>query len=99
MQCIKFAECQKINVLRDKDILESQFVDGVNLICGACEQDKPEKAVVTLEIELRPETITDRINDGCDLQTIKDQILKEVRNLVKSGVFVYDLNDIKVEVK
>ena len=36
--CAKIDDCPKINMLRDKDMLDFQFADAVRDVCGRCDE-------------------------------------------------------------
>lgn len=42
--CSKIDDCPKIDILRDKDMLDSQFAEAVREVCAKCEDFTTEKA-------------------------------------------------------
>lgn len=53
--CSKIDTCYKINMIRDKDILESQFAEAVREVCARCEDftvDKPGESRLLTDEEM-----------------------------------------------
>ena len=44
--CTKIDNCFKIDILRDKDILDFQFVESVRAVCAKCSDYEPSEAKV-----------------------------------------------------
>lgn len=35
-KCLKFADCQKIDMVLDHDLLEEQYLQVIDSVCGKC---------------------------------------------------------------
>jgi len=39
--CAKLDTCEKIKMLQDKDMLDSQFIESVRAVCAKCDEYEP----------------------------------------------------------
>ncbi len=47
MTCVKLDSCEKIKILQDKDMLDSQFVESVNSVCSKCNEQSIVECIMS----------------------------------------------------